>query len=1101
MNYTDAASRQKLRKRLLLNTRLAGHGSDKNETRVRSRAASDRFPLSFPQQRIWFLDQLGMGSQYNDPFHLRLEGALDAGALRSALDEIVRRHESLRARFEAVDGVLSQRIAPLSELELPIIDISEMSQSQREKRVTELALEEGREAFDLGRGPLLRGKLLRLSPTSHVLLLTFQHIAMDGWSRTVLLNELTVLYEAFARGQASPLPKLALQYADFAAWQRREAQGDTWRDDLAYWKEQLRSIPSLMEWPADFARPAKQSPRGARHELRIERGLTEKLAALSREEGCTLFMTLLAAFQTLAFRHTGQEDVVIGCPIANRNRSEFEGLIGCFLNTLILRANFAGEPSFREALRRVRESAMAAYAHQDAAYERVVEELNPPRDPSYHPVFQTMFIFQNTPMPPREIEGVRLIPFEVHNGTAKFDLTLNLSETRDGLDGWIEYATDLFKPESMATLAGHFQRILEEIVRDPAQSVSRVPMLTQSELRQFAGWNQTRRELPSGVCVHNLFEQQAAKTPDAVAVEFETRRLSYRELEQHAERVACQLRALGVGPEVLVGIYLERSLEMLVAVLAVLKAGGAFVPLDPLLPAERIGFVLEDSRATVLITQPSLEKAVADLARLNQHGDFTRNVQPGVTGKLVLMGLSAAAQPPEFLERTGSCVQPDSLAYVIYTSGSTGRPKGVQIPHRAVVNALEAFRSDLGITDADVLLAVTTLSFDIAMLELLLPLTVGGRVVIASSEAVIDGRRLATEMERSNVTVMQATPTTWRMLLSGGWVGRRSMKILCGGEAWTPELARPLLARCSSLWNMYGPTETTIWSAIQQIENGNEVLIGRPIANTRFHLLDSHGQQVPVGATGELFIGGEGLARGYWRRPELTAQKFVPDHLSAEPGERLYRTGDLARFREDGRIEFLGRADHQVKIRGHRIEISEVEAVLEEHEDVRECVVTAQVDASGENRLTAYLVYPTYKIDARQWRRYLADRLPDYMIPAFFIRLPELPRTPNGKIDRKELPKPRLADTTGRLVAPLPMTEVETLLASIWREVLGVESIGLADNFFELGGHSLMITQAIARIRRAFDVDISIHDFFKAPTVAGIAASIENLRSSCGTRI
>jgi amino acid adenylation domain-containing protein len=1101
MNYTDAASRQKLRKRLLLNTQLAGHGSGKNETRVRPRAASDRFPLSFPQQRIWFLDQLGLGPQYNDPFHLRLEGALEPEALRLALDEIVRRHESLRACFEAVDGVLSQRIAPPSELKLPIIDISEMSQSQREERVMEFALEAGREAFDLGRGPLFRGKLLRLSPISHVLLLTFNHIAMDGWSRTVLLKELTVLYEAFVRGQTSPLPKPPLQYADFAAWQRREAQGDTWREDLAFWKEQLRGVPSLMEWPADFARPAKQSLRGARHELRIERGLTEKLAALSREEGCTLFMTLLAAFQTLAFRHSGQEDVVIGCPIANRNRSEFEGLIGCFLNTLILRTNFAGEPDFRETLRRVRESAMAAYAHQDAAYERVVEELNPARDPSYHPVFQTMFIFQNTPVPPREIAGVRLVPFEVHNGTAKFDLTLNLSETTHGLDGWIEYATDLFKPESIATLAGHFRRILEEIIRDPAQSVSRMPMLTASELRRFAEWNDTRRELPPGVCVHQLFERQAAKTPDAPAVEFEMRRLSYRELERHIERIAGQLRTLGVGADVLVGIYLERSLEMLVAVLAVLKAGGAFVPLDPLLPAERLGFVLEDSQASVLITQPNLEKTVADLARLNHQGSFTRNAQPGVTGKLVLMGLSAGPQLPASPDPNDDCPQPNNLAYVIYTSGSTGRPKGVQIPHRAVVNALEALRSDLGITEADALLAVTTLSFDIAMLELLLPLTAGGRVVIAPSEAVIDGHRLAAEMERSGVTIMQATPTTWRMLLSSGWAGRQSMKILCGGEAWTPELARPLLSRCSSLWNMYGPTETTIWSAIQRIENGNEVLIGRPIANTRFHLLDGHGQQVPVGATAELFIGGEGLALGYWSRPELTAQKFVHDHMSAEPGGRLYKTGDLARFRGDGRIEFLGRADHQVKIRGHRIEISEVEAVLEEHEDVRECVVTAQVDASGENRLTAYLVCHTDKIDARQWRSYLADRVPDYMIPAFFIRLTELPRTPNGKIDRKELPKPTLPDTTRRLVAPMAMTEVETALASIWREVLGVEYVGPADNFFDLGGHSLMITQAISRIRRAFDVDLSLNEFFKAATLAGIAASIEKLRSNCGARI
>ncbi len=1101
MNSTIAASGLKQQKRQLLELRLAGQGIRHANEPVRKRDDPGRFPLSFAQQRIWFLDQLEPGPQYNDPFHLRLEGPLDRRALQRALSEIARRHESLRACFDAVEGQPRQRILPPAEVALPVMDLTALGAAEREEQATRLAVEESRGAFDLSRGPLFRARLLCLHPAAHVLLLTFHHIAMDGWSRTMFLRELSVLYEAFAQGRPSPLPELSIQYADFAAWQQRQTQGEAWKQELSFWKKQLHGIPSLMEWPADFVRPARQSQRGARQELRIGRALTDELAELSRREGCTLFMTLLAAFQTLAFRHTGQADVVIGCPIANRNRSELEELIGCFLNTLVLRTSFAGDPGFREMLQRAREAAMAAYAHQDLAYEKLVEELNPKRDPSYNPVFQTMFIFQNTPPPPREVAGLSLTPFEAHNGTAKFDLTLSISETADGLAGWIEYATDLFKRDTIVRLTAHFQRLLEEIVRDPRQRVARLPMLTADERRQFSQWNDTRREFPFELCAHQLFEKQAAERPGAVAAEFGARRLSYRELDEHAERLASRLRSLGVKPEVPVGIYLERSLEMLVAVLGVLKAGGAFVPLDPMLPAERIGFVLEDSEAAVLITQPTLEKTVGDLARCNHETGLTRNIQGGVSGNLVLLSLRGNVQSASPSGAAWVRPQPENLAYVIYTSGSTGRPKGVQISHRAVVNAVESLRADLNITAADTWLAVTTLSFDIAVLELLLPLSVGGRVVIAPSETVIDGGCLSEELERSAATVMQATPTTWRLMLASGWTGQPRLKVLCGGEAWTAELARALLPRCGSLWNMYGPTETTIWSAIQSIKPEDDVLIGRPIANTQFYVLDPHLQPVPAGVTGELFIGGEGLARGYWRRPELTAEKFVPDHLSGRPGARLYKTGDLVRFREDGRIEFLGRTDHQVKIRGHRIETSEVEALLAAHPAIRECVVVAQLDASGENRLIAYIVSRAGRVEAvQEWRRYLMGKLPEYMIPAFFVPLLELPRTPNGKINRQELPKPKIAGAARVPGISAPMSPGETALAAIWREVLGVAEIGPDDNFFELGGHSLMVMQAIARIRRVFEVEFPLQTFFGEPCLATAAASIESLRSNCGPK-
>jgi amino acid adenylation domain-containing protein len=1095
MNSEKVSGSLTQRKLQLLDSLLAAQGEKQiGDRAVPRRQELRQFPLSFAQQRLWFLDQLEPGPQYHDPFHLRLSGRLDLEALQAALSEIVRRHEALRASFDVLDGRPWQRILPHANVPVPLLDLSMLPAAEREERALQVAFEEGRREFKLHQGPLFRAKLLRLGPAEHVLLMTFHHIAMDGWSRTVFLREWASLYEAFVQGRPSPLPDLTIQYADFAAWQRERMSGGAFEQDLAFWKDQLRGIPALLEWPADFPRPASQSFRGSRQELRISRGLTEQLLELSRREGCTLFMTLLAAVQTLAMRHTRLEDVVVGCPIANRNRSEVEGLIGYFLNTLVLRARLSGEPGFREALQRTRETALAAYAHQDLPYERLVEELHPTRDPSYNSVFQTMFIFQNTPPPPTHAGGLKITPFDAHNGTAKFDLTLNLSETADGLAGWIEYATDLFRPDSIRRLCARFELLLEGVVRNPEQPITLLPLLPEAEARLFQQWNDTCRDFRSELCIHELFEIQAARTPAAIAAVFENSQITYQSLELRVNDLARRLANLGVQPESLVGIYLERSLDMVVAVLAVLKAGGAYVPLDPSLPPERLAFILEDSQLQVLITQPGLAQTLGDLATKQPAVELSRAIASGVGGDLVLLDFRLAdpapvlTTPDLILNRPN----PQNLAYVIYTSGSTGKPKGVEVPHRAVVNILEALRTDLGITAADTWLAVTTLSFDIAALELLLPLVAGARVVIASREAATEGARLAGELKRSNATVMQATPATWRLLLAAGWAGNPRLKVLCGGEAWPAKLARSLLERCASVWNMYGPTETTIWSAVQRIDAEGNTWIGKPVANTRFYALDHRLQPVPIGVAGELCIAGEGLARGYWRRPELSAEKFV-----AGPEGRLYKSGDLVRVRDNGTMEFLGRIDHQVKVRGHRIETEEVEALLARHPSVRECAVVARPDASGENRLLAYLVTQGRAPGKpSEWRRYLSGKLPDYMAPSLFVSVPELPRTPNGKINRSQLPAPTPANGERSEEAPTTLDPVHAQLTTIWCEVLGVASVGVDDNFFDLGGHSLMVTQAIARIRQTFEVELPMRRFFEAPTISGIAAGISTSQHS-----
>ncbi len=878
-----------------------------------------QLPLSFAQGRLWFLEQLQPGSPvYNMPTALRLRGELSVPALRAALSEVARRHESLRTTFAAVAGQPFQQVQPATAAALPlgVVDLGGLSPRGRHAELSRLVRENAERPFDLARGPLLRGGIVRLEPAEQALLLAQHHIVSDGWSTGILVREVVALYTAFAAGAPSPLPELPIQYGDFAVWQRRWLAGEALERQVGYWRQRLSGLPSLLELPTDRPRPPVRSDRGARHLFSLPLETLEGLKVLGRRAGVTDFMALLGLFQGLLSRLSGQEELAVGTVIANRGRSELEPLIGFFANTLVMRGDLSGRPEVVEVLRRSRESALAAYGHQDLPFETLVEALQPARAMSYTPLFQVMLVLQNTPQRDFVLPGLEAVEIEESHGTgtARFDLTLDLEETPRGLAGSLEYATDLFDRATVARWARHFESLLAAAVADPSGRVADLPLLGISERQQLVvEWNDTEVAGGTVARIHELFERQAARHPEAPAVSGQGTTLSYGELEARSNRLAHHLRSLGVGPETRVGLCVGRSPEMVVALLGILKSGGAYVPLDPHHPAERLALVLGDSAPAVLVTEERW------LERLN--AGSSRVVCLDRDGERI------AAEPPSplALPLDGGA---ESLAYVIYTSGSTGRPKGVCLPHGAVVNFLGAMAERLELGAADVIPALTTLTFDIAGLEIYLPLALGGRVEVIGSEEAGDGRQLAARVAASGVTAMQATPATWRLLLDSGWEGLPGLKALCGGEALPRSLASELLARGVELWNLYGPTETAVWSAAGSVEGGEGTLgLGRPIARTHLHVVDRELALVPVGVAGELLIGGAGVARGYWGRPDLTAERFVPDPWSGA-GMRLYRTGDLVRHRPDGELEFLGRIDHQIKLRGFRIELGEIESVL-----------------------------------------------------------------------------------------------------------------------------------------------------------------------------
>ncbi|HEY7909009.1 MAG TPA: amino acid adenylation domain-containing protein, partial [Thermomicrobiales bacterium] len=1042
--------------------------SDGGYVGIPRRSEDSPTPLSFAQERLWFLEQWQAGAAYNIPAPLRLIGALQAEALERTVNDVVARHEALRTTFVMADGQLTQVIAPALAVPLPVTDLRDLPVADREAAAQRLMADEARHPFDLARGPLLRAILLRLTETEHLLLLTMHHIIADGWSLGVLLRELAAHYEAECAGLRVARPALPIQYADYAIWQRKWLRGDVLEKQLAYWERQLAGAPAVLEFPTDRPHPPVATNRGAIAPIVLSRAQTTALKELSQREGATLFMTLLAAFQVLLGRYSGQEDIIVGAPIAGRTRPELEEMIGVFVNSLVLRTDLTGDPGFRTLLGRVREMTLEAYAHQDLPFEQLVTSLHTARDPSRNPLFQVMFSMQSAPLP-SSFGALSVERLSVHTGTSQLDLALSLEETDAGLVGTIEYNTDLFEEGTIARMVGHFRTLLAGVVADPSCPISQLPLLTDAECHEIVvDWNATAADYPRERCFHDLFTAQAAKTPEAVAAVFENEQITYRALDQRANQLAHHLRVHSIGPDAFVGVCVERSLEMLVAVLAVMKAGGAYLPLDPAYPRDRLAFMLADAQVRVLLTEQRL------LAEL-----------PAGEAEVICVDRDRDAIARHPTDPPAPAATPESLAYVIYTSGSTGKPKGAMIPHRALVNLLCSMRDKLGVTASDVVMAATSLSFDIAALELYLPLLVGARVVIAPHDTAKHGRRLGALVKSSGATVMQATPAMWRVLFESGWHGDPRLHILCGGEALSQSLARQLLRAGKRLTNLYGPTETTIWSTLHEVEHAEgPIPLGRPIANTQIYILDRHRHPVPVGVPGELYIGGDGVTHGYLNRPDLTAQRFTPSPFAAESANCLYATGDLARYLPDGTLEFLGRIDNQVKMRGYRIELGEIETLLERQEGVRHAVVMAREDMPGSESLAAYIVpsrqpAPT----ASALRHALVAQIPDYMVPSAFVLLDAMPMTPNGKVDRRALPAPSAPAGVRDVPFVAPEGILQLQLARIWEEILDVRPVGITDDFFDLGGTSLLAARLVDRIADVCGQEIPLTGFFSGATI------------------
>ncbi|HYO59951.1 amino acid adenylation domain-containing protein, partial [Archangium sp.] len=1025
-------------------------------------------PTSFAQYRLWFVDQLQPGgSTYNVPMVMHLRGRLDVAALESSLGEIIRRHEVLRTTFASPSGSVVQVISPEVRLELVVENLEGLVASEREAEAQRRAHEEAQRPFELSRGPLLRAKVLRLEREEHVLVLVMHHIVTDGWSNNVLLSELSQLYPVFEAGGVPALPELALQYADYAVWQRQWLQGEVLESQLSYWKKTLAVAPQALELPTDRPRPQVQTSRGALVKVQLPLALSQEVRALSRREGATLFMTLLAAFQALLARYSGQTDIVVGSPIAGRNRQEVEGLIGFFVNTLALRADVQGSLSFKELLARVREVCLGAYAHQELPFEQLVDALQIERDLSRPPVFQVVFLLNDEPVRTVECGGLSLKPLEVDLVTAKLDLTMGLQETGQGLLSIWEYNTDLFDGETVTRMAGHFQKLLEGWVARPEQRLSELSLLTTEERhRLLVEWNSARAEYPTDRTVHRLFEEQVERTPDAPAVDFTGRQLTYREINRRANQVAHHLRTLGVGQEILVGVCVERSLEMMVGILGVLKAGGAYVPLDPSLPAERLGYMLENAGLTVLLTQEHVAK------ELPFQGTMVR-----LDSEWEQIAQRSEVNPPE-LSGAGN------LAYAIYTSGSTGRPKGTLLEHRGLCNtALSAIKA-LGIRPESRVLQFAAFGFDASVWEIFSTLLAGACLCIAPRDALLPGAPLLSVLKEQRITTMTLTPSSLAVLDPEGLEALET--VVSVGEACSPALvARWKPGR--RFINAYGPTEVTICASFCDEVDEQRPSIGGPLPNVQLYVLDERLEPVPVGVPGELYIGGAGLARGYLGRPELTAERFIPDPFSGRKGARLYRTGDVSRYLSNGELEFIGRRDEQVKIRGFRIELGEVEAVLTQHPAVREAVVVVRESAPGLKQLVGYVVAQGEARPSKaELRTYLRERLPEYMVPSAFVLLDAVPLTPNGKVDRKALPAPDEGHGSDEAMVA-PQTELERAVAAIWQEVLHMTKVGTNDRFFDLGGNSLSIIEVQKKLSTVLGLNVKLTKLFQYPTIALLA--------------
>nr|WP_201280317.1 non-ribosomal peptide synthetase [Hassalia byssoidea] len=1076
-------------------------------------AQRENLPLSFSQARLWFLDLLEPNNAaYNMAIAFRLNGDLNQEALHRSLQEIIQRHETLRTTFESKDGIPIQVIHEFEQVPLTACELSHLQQEEELKKAVKEAIIC---PFNLGTLPLLRVYLYRLAEDRHVFVVVMHHIVSDGWSLGLMIKELSLSYTAFCRGDASPLPSLSLQYGDFAHWQRTIFDKTQLQQQLSYWKEKLSGKIEVLELPTDFPRPAVARYQGGAVSFTINKKVGDRFGQLCESQGATLFMGLLGVFTTLLMRYSGQQDLLIGTPIANRNRKQIEDLIGFFVNTLVIRIDLSGNPDFQTLLLRIKEETLQAYAHQDVPFERIVEELQPERNLSHNPLFQVMFVLQNAPMGNLELPNLSLTPLELEQVTAKFDLTLLMNETEEGLQGTWEYRTDLFDVATINRMVGHLQTLLESIVANPEQRIAELPLLTATEQHQLlVEWNNTQTEYPQDKCIHQLFESQVEKTPDAVAVVFENEYLTYRELNKRANQLAHYLRSMGVKPDTLVGICVERSLSMVIGLLGILKAGAAYVPLDPRLPQERLTFILEDAQISVLLTQQLLNiENIAQTIYLDTHWQIiTQQSEENPLSKVVA----------------------DNLAYAIYTSGSTGKPKGVMLSHRNLCNHMFWMQATFPLTEKDKVLQKTPFSFDASVWEFYAPLLVGGQLIIARPGGHQDSAYLIKAIANLKITTVQLVPSLLQMLLEQGGIETcDTLKhVFCGGEALPVALQESLLSKLNvNLHNLYGPTEAcidaTFWTCKDESDR-QIVPIGRPISNTQIYILDSNLQPVPIGVPGELHIGGAGVARGYINR-SLTAEKFIPNpfknsswkvwrdgtgnrharclnggnlrtalaQLSAKfKSDRLYKTGDLARYLPDGNIEFLGRIDNQVKVRGFRIELGEIEALLSQHPEVNNAVAIAWEDSSGNKPLVAYIVPKKEQlISSNMLRDFLKAKLPDYMIPVNFVMLDALPLLPNGKVDRKALSALNLEKNVDSSKQIPPRTPLEHKLVEIWEELLQVQPIGVTENFFDLGGHSLLAIRLIAAIEQRLGCNLPVVTLFREGTIAHIAALLEQERS------
>ncbi|MEL6454603.1 MAG: amino acid adenylation domain-containing protein [Cyanobacteria bacterium J06623_5] len=1070
-------------------------------------------PLSFAQQRIWFLQQLEPdNSTYKIARSLRLRGPLHQDALQQAFTTILSRHEALRTNFVSVDGLPRQVVSPPSDFPLAFVDLSASARknnAQPESLLKSLLKQESHRPFDLSSDLMLRATLFRLKEDEHILQIVMHHIASDGWSIGIFRRELSALYTAYATGEAAPVSELPIQYIDFSEWQRQWLSGEVLKTQIDYWKNQLKDAPPLLALPTDYPRPSQPSHRGAKLAFTLPKKLTGELKALAQQANATLFMTLLSAFNTLLFRYTQQSDISVGSPIANRPQPELERLIGLFLNTLVLRTKLSDELTFEQLLSRVKKVSLEAYAHQDLPFEQLLETLKPERDMSYSPWFQVMFILQSASRSAPEMAGLEVQTQKGEGTTAKFDLTLTMREGPDGLRGTFEYSLDLFKPETIERMVGHFQTLLASIVATPALPIAQLPLLTASEQKLLLeSDDQFVKETETHYCIHQLFEQQVKRSPEAIALQFQTQQLTYQTLNDRADQLAYYLRQRGVASDVLVGLCVNRSVEMIVGLLGILKAGGVYVPLDPNYPPARLAMMMSDANPQVIVTTSTVQASLpaTQISTICLDSDWDVIAHSSTQSSL--------SDSPAAVSVSGQ----DDLAYVIYTSGSTGKPKGVMVEHRALVSFTTSAIAEYGISQRDRILQFASINFDAAIEEIFPALCAGATLVLRTDDMISSSQYFMQQAQALDLTVLDLPTAYWHQLCAELPTTNCPLPpslrlVIIGGEAPIPNLLRSWQnwvrskartntqpnATLPTLVNTYGPTEATVVATCHHIpaiapplsdqQPPTDIPIGHSLPHVQTYVLNSQLQPTPVGIPGELYIGGNALARGYLHQSALTQQRFIDHPFSQESTARLYKTGDLACYQPDGTLKFLGRSDEQVKIRGFRIELGEVETVLSQYSDIQQCTVIVREDTRGDRRLVAYIVpsETTNSLESQQLQQFLNTRLPSYMVPSAFVQLSELPLTPSKKVDRHALPKPSTSDVRGNAPFVAPRTLLETQIADIWADILSLEQVSVYDNFFELGGHSLFAAQVIARIQTTCGLTLPLAALFECPTIAALA--------------